>query len=88
MEILGIGPLEMVAILIVNPDNPTGMVYPLESLHRIVELAREFNLFVVSGLTGTSVLPIAGRAVPYVIGMACVVLLLAYIPWLSLWALQ
>ncbi|MCG8562747.1 MAG: TRAP transporter large permease [Hyphomicrobiales bacterium] len=46
------------------------------------------NLFVVSGLTGTSVLPIAGRAVPYVVAMACVVLLLAFIPWLSLWALQ
>ncbi len=38
----------VVAILIINPDNPTGMVYPLESLRRIVEMAREFNLFVIS----------------------------------------
>jgi tripartite ATP-independent transporter DctM subunit len=44
------------------------------------------NLFVVSGLTGTSVLPIAARAVPYVLAMLAVVLLLAFIPELSLWA--
>ena len=44
------------------------------------------NLFVVSGLTGTSVLRIASRAGPYVIAMLIVVLLLAYIPTLSLWA--
>lgn len=44
------------------------------------------NLFVVSGLTGQSVLPIAQRAVPYVIAMLGVVLLLAFIPALSLWA--
>lgn len=46
------------------------------------------NLFVVSGLTGTSVLKIAARAGPYVIAMLTVVLLLAFIPQLSLWALQ
>ena len=46
------------------------------------------NLFVVSGLTGTSILPIAAKAVPYVIAMLCVVLLLAFIPDLSLWALR
>jgi TRAP-type C4-dicarboxylate transport system permease large subunit len=46
------------------------------------------NLFVVSGLTGTSILPIAAKAVPYVIAMLCVVLLLAFIPELSLWALH
>jgi len=38
----------IVAILIINPDNPTGMVYPLESLKRIVEIAREFKLFLIS----------------------------------------
>lgn len=38
----------IVGILIINPDNPTGMVYPLESLKRIVEIAKEFNLFLVS----------------------------------------
>ncbi len=46
------------------------------------------NLFVVSGLTGTSILPIAAKAVPYVLSMLFVVLLLAFIPELSLWALN
>jgi C4-dicarboxylate transporter, DctM subunit len=46
------------------------------------------NLFVVSGLTGTSILPIAAKAGPYVLAMLGVVLLLAFIPELSLWALQ
>ena len=45
------------------------------------------NLFVVSGLTGQSVLKIAARAVPYVFSMLTICLLLAFIPELSLWAL-
>ncbi len=45
------------------------------------------NLFVLSGLTGESVLNIAGRAIPYVLAMLAVVLMLAFIPALSLWAL-
>lgn len=35
-------------ILIINPDNPTGMVYPEEILKQIVEIAREFKLFIIS----------------------------------------
>lgn len=35
-------------ILIINPDNPTGMVYPLETLKRIVAIAKEFDLFIVA----------------------------------------
>lgn len=38
----------IVGILIINPDNPTGMVYPLETLRRIVAIAREFRLFLVA----------------------------------------
>jgi len=38
----------IIGILIINPDNPTGMVYPLETLHRIVEIAKEFNLMLIS----------------------------------------
>lgn len=38
----------IVAILLINPDNPTGMVYPKQILEEIVELAREFNLFLIS----------------------------------------
>ena len=45
------------------------------------------NLFVLSGLTGESVLAIARRAVPYVLAMLMVVLLLAFVPALSLWAI-
>lgn len=35
-------------ILIINPDNPTGTVYPKDVLEGIVAIAREFNLFMVS----------------------------------------
>ncbi|MEX1241329.1 MAG: pyridoxal phosphate-dependent aminotransferase [Cyclobacteriaceae bacterium] len=38
----------IVGILIINPDNPTGMVYPLDTLRRIVAIAREFKLFLVA----------------------------------------
>lgn len=41
------------------------------------------NLFVVSGLTGESVLKIAARAVPFVIFMLAVVLVIAYLPAVS-----
>ncbi|HIM77497.1 MAG TPA: TRAP transporter large permease subunit, partial [Rhodospirillales bacterium] len=45
------------------------------------------NLFVMSGLTGESVMTIAFRAVPFVGSMLVVVLLLAIVPALSTWAL-
>jgi TRAP-type C4-dicarboxylate transport system permease large subunit len=45
------------------------------------------NLFVMSGLTGESVMVIALRAVPFVGSMLVVVLLLAFVPALSTWAL-
>lgn len=38
----------VVAILLINPDNPTGMVYPKEILEEIVQLAREYDLFLIS----------------------------------------
>lgn len=38
----------IIGILIINPDNPTGMVYPLETLQRIVEIAKEFKLMLIS----------------------------------------
>jgi tripartite ATP-independent transporter DctM subunit len=41
------------------------------------------NLFVVSGLTGESILKIANRAIPFVLFMLFVVLLIAYIPVIS-----
>lgn len=41
------------------------------------------NLFVISGITGESVLKIASKVGPYVIAMLIVVLLIAYIPPIS-----
>lgn len=38
----------IVGILLINPDNPTGMVYPLETLREFVKLAKEFDLFLIS----------------------------------------
>lgn len=36
------------AIMLINPDNPTGMVYPVETLKEIVALAKEFDLFIIA----------------------------------------
>lgn len=38
----------IVGLLIINPDNPTGMVYPREVLERFVAIAREFNLLLIA----------------------------------------
>jgi len=37
----------IVGILVINPDNPTGYVYPEETLRRIVQIARDYDLFLV-----------------------------------------
>ena len=34
-------------ILVINPDNPTGAVYPRDVLQEIVAIAREYDLFIV-----------------------------------------
>ncbi len=36
------------AILVINPDNPTGMVYPEPLLEEIVSIARDFDLFIIA----------------------------------------
>jgi aspartate/methionine/tyrosine aminotransferase len=38
----------IVGILIINPDNPTGMVYPKEVLEDFVKIAEEFNLLLIT----------------------------------------
>jgi alanine-synthesizing transaminase len=38
----------IVGILIINPDNPTGMVYPKEVLEGFVKIAEEFNLLLIT----------------------------------------
>ena len=35
-------------ILIINPNNPTGAVYPREDLKKVVELAKKYNLFIIA----------------------------------------
>ena len=54
----------IVSILIINPDNPTGMVYPLEVLERIVEIAKEFDLFLVSDEIYTNITYNGAKAYP------------------------
>lgn len=39
---------QIIAIGYVNPDNPTGLVYPRETVEGIVEIAREFGLFLIA----------------------------------------
>jgi len=39
---------EIAAILIINPDNPTGFVYPIETISKIVDIAKRHNLFIIS----------------------------------------
>ena len=36
------------AIVIINPNNPTGALYPRETLEQIVEIARQHNLVIMS----------------------------------------
>ncbi len=38
---------DVCALLIVNPDNPTGKVYPKHILESLVEVAGEFDLFII-----------------------------------------
>jgi len=39
---------EIAALLIINPDNPTGMVYPRQILEDFVAIAREYQLFLIA----------------------------------------
>jgi len=39
---------EISCLLIINPDNPTGMVYPKKILLEMVQIAREYDLFIVT----------------------------------------
>lgn len=60
-------------ILIINPDNPTGAVYPKEVLQEIVAIAREYDLFVVCDEIYINMAYNGKKAVPLaeVIGDVC-----------------
>ena len=36
------------SILLINPDNPTGAVYPENILREVVDIAREYDLFIIA----------------------------------------
>ncbi len=38
----------IVGLLIINPDNPTGMVYPKSILKELVKIAKRYNLFLIA----------------------------------------
>ena len=60
-------------ILIINPDNPTGAVYPKEILQEIVAIAKEYDLFVVCDEIYINMAYNGKKAVPLaeVIGDVC-----------------
>jgi len=39
---------QIVGIMLINPDNPTGMVYNTETLASIVDIAKRYDLFIIS----------------------------------------
>jgi aspartate/methionine/tyrosine aminotransferase len=39
---------QIAGIMLINPDNPTGMVYPVETLERIVAIARKYDQFLIA----------------------------------------
>jgi len=54
----------IVGILVINPDNPTGFVYPPEILQQIVEIAREYDLFLVFDETYNNIVFNGKKTVP------------------------
>jgi len=68
---------EVTAILIINPNNPTGAVYSAETLENIVKIAEKYKLMIISdevyfrmvynGLEYTQITEIAQGRVPLVV---------------------
>lgn len=68
---------DVAAILIINPNNPTGAVYSKETLEKMVELAEKYKLFIISdevyfrmvynGAVFTQITDIAHKRVPLVV---------------------
>ncbi|MGD0021123.1 MAG: pyridoxal phosphate-dependent aminotransferase [Smithellaceae bacterium] len=54
----------IVGILVINPDNPTGFVYPVETLKQIVQIARENDLFIVFDETYINIVYNGKKTVP------------------------
>jgi alanine-synthesizing transaminase len=54
----------IVGILVINPDNPTGFVYPEETLKQIVRIAKENDLFLVFDETYINIVFNGKKTVP------------------------
>jgi len=54
----------IVGILVINPDNPTGFVYPEETLRQIVRIAREYELFLIFDETYINIIYNGKKTVP------------------------
>jgi len=54
----------IVGILIINPDNPTGFVYPVDALENVVRIARENDLFVIADETYINIVFNGKKTVP------------------------
>lgn len=54
----------IVGILVINPDNPTGYVYPEEALRRVVEIARTYDLFLIFDETYQNIVYNGKKTVP------------------------
>jgi alanine-synthesizing transaminase len=63
----------IVGILIINPDNPTGMVYPEGYLREIVSLCADHDLFIIADEIYTHITYNGAKAIPLaqVIGNVC-----------------
>lgn len=54
----------IVGILVINPDNPTGFVYPVETLKQIVQIAKNNDLFLVVDETYINIVYNGKKTVP------------------------
>ncbi len=54
----------IVGALVINPDNPTGFVYPEDSLRKIVKIAEDYDLFLVFDETYRNLLYNGCKTVP------------------------
>jgi len=51
-------------VMIINPDNPTGMVYPPELLKQIVAIARKYDLFIIADEVYSNIVYNGEKTVP------------------------
>ena len=54
----------IVGILLINPDNPTGFVYPLETLKQVIQIAKDYDLFLIADETYINIVYGGKKTVP------------------------